>query len=248
MIKEKMYQLVGSKSPVSLVLQSRDNPQRRLLHNDAEKKKNRSLRYASNQESPFVDEQDENFICEPIVFEDGVLSVPETNYTLQKFLDLHPDNVKNGGNIFYLWDPKKNAEEKLKMEDLLLDAKVAARDMKPEKMASIIRVFTEKNPEMMDVSELKWEIRQIANNYPKEFLNTLEDPELEVFDLAVRAINDGYVTVRDNGRNIHYNQKENKKRILVVPMDEEPASALNAWFKTEDGFEFFEFLQRQYED
>ena len=77
----KTYMLVNE-SPLSLILQSRDNKRRRLLYNDTEKRKQRSLRYASNQESPFIDEQDDNFICEPIVFEDGILNVQENNYIL----------------------------------------------------------------------------------------------------------------------------------------------------------------------
>ncbi|NCX26843.1 MAG: GNAT family N-acetyltransferase, partial [Burkholderiaceae bacterium] len=42
---------------------------RRLYHFDG--KTNRALRYARNQKSPFEDEQDGNFILEPIVFENG---------------------------------------------------------------------------------------------------------------------------------------------------------------------------------
>ena len=49
-----------------------------------------------NQNSPFQDEQDDTAILEPIVFENGFLSVPKTNQVLQKFLDLHPGN----GRIF----------------------------------------------------------------------------------------------------------------------------------------------------
>jgi hypothetical protein len=246
MNNQKTYLLVR-KSPLSLILQSRDNRHRRLLYNDTEKKKQRSLRYASNQESPFIDEQDDNFICEPIIFEDGRLVVSETNYILNKFLEIHPDNVANGGGLFEVWDPKKVAEEKLRMEDIILDAKIAARSLSPDKMSAVIRVFRDIDPDKLSIDELKWEIRNIANHYPEEFLEIIEDPDLFVDDLGIRAIKDGFVSVRNGGRDLHYNLKDNKKRMFSVPMGEDPESALVAWFKTEDGHEFYQYLVNQYE-
>ena len=246
MKKQKTYMLVN-KSPLSLILQSRDSKRRRLLYNDTEKKKQRSLRYASNQDSPFIDEQDENFICEPIVFEDGLLMVDESNYILNRFLEIHPDNTANDGGLFELFDPTKNAEERLKMEDLILDAKIAARNLDPEKMASIVRMFSNSHADSMNLQELKWEIRKIAEFYPEDFLEAIDDPDLFVDDLGIRAIKDGYVSVRNGGRDVHYNLKDNKKRMFSVPMGEEPESALVAWFKTEDGHEFYQYLVKQYE-
>mgnify|MGYP003342832720 FL=1 len=149
----KTFLLYGNTSPVSFILQSRDTETRRLLYFDEKLKRNRSLRYASNQTSPFQDEQDDNAILESIVFEDGVLQVHDTNPVLYEFLKLHPGN----GDIFYEWDPSKDAEERLMNEEMILDAKIAARSLNPDKMASIVRIFKGKNTEKMSVSELKWE-------------------------------------------------------------------------------------------
>lgn len=235
--------LKGNKAPVSFVLQSRDTQTKRLLHFDEKLKKNRSLRYASNQTSPFQDEQDENAILEAIVFEDGVLQVPSTNPVLYDFLKLHPGH----GEVFYEWDPSKDAEERLKNEELVLDAKIAARSLSPDKMASVIRVFTGKNTDKMSVSELKWDIMQIAEDYTQDFLDSLDDPELEIDDIAFRAFKDGYVSTRNHGRDVHYNLKDNRKRMFSVPMNETPETALRAWLKTDEGQEFYMFLVREYE-
>ena len=239
----KTFLLRGNESPVSFIIQSRDTPTKRLLYFDEKSNRNRSLRYASNQTSPFQDEQDENAILEPIVFEDGVLQVPDTNPVLYEFLKLHPGN----GDIFYEWDPSKDAEEKLKNEELILDAKIAARSLSPDKSASIIRLFTGKDSSKLSVSELKWEIMQIAEDYPEDFLESLDSPELEVDDIAFKAIRDGYVSTRNHGRDVHYNLKDNRKRMFSVPLDESPESALAAWFKTEEGQEFYTYLVREYE-
>jgi hypothetical protein len=235
--------LYGNTSPVSFILQSRDTETRRLLYFDEKLKRNRSLRYASNQTSPFQDEQDDNAILESIVFEDGVLQVHDTNPVLYEFLKLHPGN----GDIFYEWDPSKDAEERLMNEEMILDAKIAARSLNPDKMASIVRIFKGKNTEKMSVSELKWETMQIAEDYTEEFLEALDDPELAVDDIAIRAFKDGYVSTRNHGRDVHYNLKDNRKRMFSVPMDESPESALAAWLKSDDGQEFYMYLVREYE-
>ena len=239
----KTFLLKSNKSPVSFILQSRDNSTKRLLHFDEKLKKNRSLRYASNQNSPFQDEQDDNAILESIVFEDGVLQVPDTNPVLYEFLKLHPGN----GDIFYEWDPAKDAEERLRNEDLILDAKIAARSLNPEKMASVIRVFTGRTVEKMSISEMKWEVMRIAENYPEDFMDSLDDPEMAIDDIAFRAFKDGYVSTRNHGRDVHYNLKDNRKRMFSVPMDETPEKALAAGIKTEEGQDFYTFLVREYE-
>jgi len=88
----RTFLLKREKTPVSFILQARDMPTKRLMYYDETKKKNRSLRYAANQDSPFIDEQDnDSVILEPIIFKDGVLKVDETNHVLLRFLQCHPN-------------------------------------------------------------------------------------------------------------------------------------------------------------
>jgi hypothetical protein len=84
--KDRTYLLKNGKNPLTYFLASKDTPRTRLLYFDEEANTNRPLRYARNASSPFQDEQGENVIIEPIVFEDGVLMVPKTNPVLQEFL------------------------------------------------------------------------------------------------------------------------------------------------------------------
>ncbi len=241
----RTFLLKREKTPVSFILQARDMPTKRLMYYDETKKKNRSLRYAANQDSPFIDEQDnDSVILEPIIFKDGVLKVDETNHVLLRFLQCHPDN----GVSFYEWDPAKEAEERINIENLILDAQIACRELPIDKMASIIRIFTDKDASKMDAKSVKWECMQIAKQYPEDFLNAIDDPELELDDIAVRAINDGFVSLRNGGRDIHYNLKDNKKRLMTVPLNERPESALAAWLQSDDGLEFFQYLRNHYDN
>ena len=90
-IKDRQYYLRGDKNPLSYVLTSKSSPKKPLLWFDEEKGYNREIRYASNQKSCFIDEQDGNAILSHIIFEDGVLYVPKSDQPLQKLLSLyHP--------------------------------------------------------------------------------------------------------------------------------------------------------------
>ena len=101
---DKVYKLkIGN--PLSYTLASRNHPRFPLMWFDEKNNQNRALRYCTNQKSPFEDEQDGNFIIEPIIFEDGFLRVPRTNPVLQQFLHYHPLN----GNIFVEVDKEKDA-------------------------------------------------------------------------------------------------------------------------------------------
>ena len=83
---DKQYKLTKDKAPLTFMLPTKNSTRNPLLRFDDEKGENRELRYARNQNSPFVDEQDGNAILEPIVFEDGFLTVSKNNQVLQKFL------------------------------------------------------------------------------------------------------------------------------------------------------------------
>jgi hypothetical protein len=125
------------------------------------------LRYARNQKSPFEDEQDGNFILEPIVFEDGVLIVAKNNPVLQRFMELHPAN----GDVFYEFDTEKDASEKIEYLSFELDAQLAAREMNIESAEAVLRVMVGGRVDKMTSQEIRRDIMVYARNNPEEFLD-----------------------------------------------------------------------------
>ena len=242
--KNKIYVLSQSKSPLTFFLQSRSNKRRQLLYFDEEKGINRALRYSKNQKSIFEDEQDGTAILEPIILEDGKLDVSKSNPILQKFLDYHPDNEKNGGSVFYEFDPQAIAEQNVKNLDLEIDALIAARSLDLDKIKSIARVYLGVNIDKMTSAELKHDVLLFAKNNPSEFLDAIEDPDIEVNDISSRAFTEGYVTFR-SGKDIHYNLKNNKKKILTVPFGENKEDVFMTWLKSDSGLEFYMYLESQ---
>ena len=112
--------------------------------------------------------------------EDGKLTVRKNNPILQQFMDIHPDNIANGGTLFYEFDPQKIAEEKVHNLNLEVDALIAARSLDIDKMKSIVRVYLDSNVDKMTVAEIKHEVLLFARNYPNDLLDAIDDPALNV--------------------------------------------------------------------
>jgi hypothetical protein len=242
--KDRIFFLKNGRSPLTYLLPSVDKPKSRLLYFDKVKDETRALRYARNQKSPFIDEQDANVILEAIVFTDGKLIVSPNNPELLKFLLIHP--LLN--EVFEEYDPEKAAADALKRDELIDDAIVKFRDLDIEQMKVILRNFTDLHVSEMSVSEIKLETRRIARNWPQDFLDSIDDPQLEMDNIAIRAMEDGFVTTRNKGKELWFNTKEKKSRLMIVPHDVKPITAFASWLVSNDGNEFFEYLQKYYDE
>jgi hypothetical protein len=86
--KDRLYILKNNSSPLAYYIASKDTPRKRLLFYDEVTNTNHPLRYARNSNSPFQEEQDQNVIVEPIVFEDGTLNVPKNKSSITAILTL----------------------------------------------------------------------------------------------------------------------------------------------------------------
>jgi hypothetical protein len=240
-IKDRRYILLTDVFPISYTIASRDTHRRSLLFFDEAKNQNRALRYAVNQKSPFVDEQDDKAIIEPVTFEDGLLYVPKTNPVLQKFLEVHPDN----GVIFEELDTKKDAVRELDMMNVEEDAIIAARQMDINLVESVARVLWGGKVDRLSSEELRRDIRIYARNYPVEFLDLVNDPDLKIRNIAVKAVQDGLFVYKNNRRDIFFNINENKKKMCGVPLNEDPIDLICAYLKTDEGLELYKLLNNK---
>ena len=90
-IKDRLYTLKSNKQPLVFTIPSKHSAKRPLMWFDENKGYQRELKYATNQRSPFVDEQQGPATLGRIVMRDGALRVPKENQNLQKLLSLyHP--------------------------------------------------------------------------------------------------------------------------------------------------------------
>jgi len=236
--KDRIYKLKNG-TPLSFTLPSRNHPRYRLLYFDEEQNINRPLRYASNQKSPFEDEQDGNAILEPIVFEDGMLVVPRTNPVLQAFLHYHPLN----GTTFEEVDKEKDASAELENLACEADAMIEARQMTLDQLEMIARVLFGIDPLTMTTAELKRDVLVFAKNNPKEFLQAVSDPDLK-YQAKVRSFFDHkLLTLRNNNKEVWFNTPSNKKKFCTVPFNEDPYDYACNMLQSDEGLEYLKMLE-----
>jgi hypothetical protein len=235
---DKVYRLkIGN--PLSYTLASRNHPRFPLMWFDEKNNVNRALRYASNQKSPFEDEQDGNFIIEPIIFEDGFLRVPKNNPVLQEFLHYHPLN----GNIFVEVDKEKDAAAEVEDLNLEVEALIEARQLSLDQIETLTRVMFGKDPSTVSTAELKRDILVFAKRDPKEFLNILNDPELK-FQAKVRTFFENKLLILRNGdKEVWFNTATNKKKMLSVPFGEDPYEMVAHYLQSDDGIDSLKMLE-----
>ena len=236
---DKSYKLTRETAPLSLILASRHTNRFPLLHFDEETGTNRPLRYARNQNSPFQDEQDDNAILEPIVFEDGFLYVPKNNQVLQQFLALHPGN----GRIFVEINKAKEAAEIVSDLNTEVDALIEARQLDVEQVENVARVLFQRDITTVTTSELRRDILIFAKRDPGGFMRLLKDPMLKLNASIQNIIDKGLLQLRNQKREVWFNTPSNKKKMCNVPYGEDPMYIIASFFQSDDGLESFKHLK-----
>ena len=240
-LEDKVYRLKRNNAPLSYIIPTRSSSRSPLLYFDEEKGINRPLRYARNQRTPFEDEQDGNAIVEPVIFEDGFLRVPRTNPVLQQFLDLHPMNGKKFEEV----DNQKDAQEQLDEMNVVVDAMSEAKQMSIEQLEVVARIILNKDVSRISTAELKRDILVFARNNPSEFLDMLSDSDLTLKSKCQLFLSDGLLATRNKGKELWFNTKGNKKKLMNVPYGEDLIHVLFSYFKTDEGIDVLEYLEKQ---
>ncbi len=235
---DKVYKLkIGN--PLSYTLSSRNHPRFPLMWFDEKNNQNRALRYSVNQKSPFEDEQDGNAIIEPIIFEDGFLSVPRTNPVLQEFLHYHPLN----GIIFTEIDDEKEAADELADLNIEVDALVEAKKLSLEQIETLTRVMFGKDPSTVSTAELKRDLLVFAKNDPKGFLTTLNDPELQ-YQAKIRLFFENkLLTLRNNDKEVWFSTPTNRKKMVSIPFGEDPYDVAGHFLSSDEGLDALKMLE-----
>ena len=238
-IKDRTYLLKGPHTPVTHTIPSRHSRRYPLLWFDEENKEQRELRYATNQNSPFVDEQSGESTLGHITFREGVLSVPRELQNLQKLLSLyHP--LK--GNKYDEFDSAVEAVEDLDDLELQIDALNAAREMEIEQAEAIVRVEQGTKVSSMKSSEIKRDLMMMAKQNPALFLNLANDENVGLRNIAIKAVEMGIIKLSQDQRSFHWGS--NDRKLMTVPFDENPYSAMAAFFKTDEGVDVYRSVEK----
>ena len=240
-MKDRLYELTSNRKPLVFTLPSRHSEVKPLLWFDEEKGYNRELRYATNQRSCFVDEQDGNATLGRIVFRNGVLAVPKENIVLQKLLSLYHPFATNG--IIKEYAPEQIAVNEVQMIEAELEAMNLARDLDVEELEAIMRAEVGSEVSNMSSKELKRDALLFARRNPILFLELANDDNIHLRNIGIKAVEMGIIRLSQDQRTFTYG--EGNRKLMTVPFDEHPYSALAAFFKTDEGMEVLNAIQKR---
>ena len=238
-IVDKTYKLKSNATPISFTLPSRNTSRFPLLYFDEENNTNRALRYARNQKSPFEDEQDGNFILEPVIFDDGFLTVSRTNPVLQQFLHYHPMN----GSVFVEVDKTVDAAKEVEDLNFEVDALIEARQLSIEQLEVVSRVMFQRDVTTVSTAELRRDVLIYAKKEPRSFLEILNDPLLKLQSNVQLFFAHNLLQFRNGQREVWFNTKSNKKKMMSIPFGEDPFETVALFLKSDDGIEVLKFLE-----
>ena len=237
--KDKLYELVGTNTPVINRIPSRHTRKNPLLWFDEEKGHNRELRYATNQKSPFVDEQKGVATLGHIAFRNGKLHVEGKQQNLIKFLDIHPMN----GRIFKEHNKVEIAEDELDYLNFKVEAMKYAKEMEIDQAEAVLRVEVGSEVSKMTSKEIRRDLIIMAEKNPKLFLDLVTDDNIMLRNTGIKAVEANIIELTPDNRVFKW--VSNGRKLFEVPMDEHPYSALAAWFKTDEGMKVFASVEKR---
>ena len=239
-VKDRTYILTGGKEPLTFTIPAKHTRRHPLLWYDTIKGEQRELRYATNMSSPFVDEQKGEVTLGHITFRDGSLTVPKEKIALQKLLSLyHPMKDMRYSEFI----PQKIADDEIENIEWEIEALNIARSMEIDMAEAIVRVEYDSKVNKMSSKELRRDLLILAKTNPKLFISLAADENVQLRNFAINAVEANIIRISPDNRSVHW--ASNDRKLMNVPFEENPYSAIAAWFKTDEGVEVFKSIEKR---
>ena len=239
--KDRLYEISNGKKPLVFTVPTIHTQKCPLLWFDKDAGYQRELRYATNQKSPFVDEQAGTATMGRITFRDGVLRVPKENVVLQKLLSLYHPYVQNG--VISEYKPEQIAENDVEWIEMELEAMNLAKSMDIDEAEAVLRVQNGSGVSKLSSKELKRDLLIFARQQPGLFLNLANDDNVHLRNIGIKATEIGLLKLSHDQRTFSYG--DTNRKLMTVPFDEHPYSALASYFKTDEGMEVLQAIEKR---
>jgi len=234
-IKDRLYYLKGGKKPLSKMIKSAN-----LYWFDEQKSYEREIKYCENQKTCFVDEMQGDQRLSHVIFRNGLLFVPREKTILQQFLSLyHPER----DTTFYEDKPVARASNELAEIELEIEALNSAKNMDIDMVEAIMRVEVGSKVSEMSSKELKRDLLIFAKFNPNLFLELANDSNVTLRNFGIKATEMNILKLSSDQRTFSWGS--NDRKLMNVPFDEHPYSALASWFKTDEGMEVYSSIEKQ---
>ena len=234
-IKDRVYYLTSNKKPLSRSIKSSG-----VYWFDESKGYERELKYCENQKTCFVDEMQGDQRLAHIVFRNGALFVPKNKTVLQKMLSLyHP----NRDQLYYEYKPQEVAKNEIDILELEIEALMIAKDLDIDMAEAVMRAEIGSEVSNMSSKELKRDLLLYAKNNPELFLELVNDDNVQLRNFGIKATELNIIKLSSDQRCFMWGS--NDRKLMTVPFDEHPYSALASWFKTDEGMEVYTNIEKR---
>jgi len=241
-VKDRTYILTGPHNPITYTISSRHSRRFPLLWFDEDSKEQKELRYATNQNSPLVEEQKGEATLGHIIFKNGILTVPKEKQNLQKLLSIYHPMLNKKYREF---DAVVIAVNELDDLELQVEAMNAAMGMDIDQAEAILRVELGSKVSKMASKEIKRDLLLYAKNNPSLFLELANDENIQLRNFAIKACEANIIKLSQDQRDFKW--ASNGKKLMTVPFDENPYSAMAAFFKTDEGIEIYQSIEKKFQ-
>ena len=233
-IKDRIYHLKG-KTPLSSLIKGSD-----IYYFDEKQGLERELKNTKNQRTCFVDEMKGDQRLEHIIFRNGTLVVPKNKVVLQQLLSLyHPMR-----NVLFEEDkPVAAAASQVEVIELEIAALNAALGLDIDMAEAVMRVEIGSKVAQMSSKELKRDLLLYAKRNPQLFLDLVNDDNVMLRNFGIKATELGIIKLSSDQRTFSWGT--NDRKLMTVPFDEHPYSALAMWFKTDEGMEIYSNIEKR---
>ena len=108
---------------------------------------------------------------------------------------------------------------------------------------AIMRVEIGSKVSEMSSKEIRRDLMIFAKREPKLLLDLLDDDNVILRNFGIKAVEMGIIRLSQDQRTFIWNS--NNRKLMNVPFDEHPYSALAHWFKTDEGMEIYSNIEKR---
>jgi len=124
-----------------------------------------------------------------------------------------------------------------------IEALNAAQNLDIDMAEAVMRVEKGSEVSKMSSKELKRDLLLYARRNPALFLELVNDENVMLRNFGIKATEIGILKLSPDQRTFMWGS--NDRKLMTVPFEEHPYSALAAWFKTDEGMEIYSNIEKR---
>jgi hypothetical protein len=145
--------------------------------------------------------------------------------------------------LFKEHNPVQKAENQIDFLELEISALNAAQSLEIDMAEAVMRVEIGSKVTDMSSKELKRDLLLYAKRNPQLFLDLVNDDNVMLRNFGIKATEMGIIKLSSDQRTFSWGT--NDRKLMTVPFDEHPYSALASWFKTDEGMEIYSNIEKR---